>query len=234
MPTPRLFTWKQPAAILFTVVAAAACGVVSQSRRPLQEHMAFHFGEIAKVRAALIRGDLEAARDPARAIWLQTDHPDLPRGVDSPAHELRRAAHRTAASQTLQEAAQATAEMGAACARCHRAAEGGPGLVPEFPPLGTSATDAMLRHDWGADRMWDGLIGDDDAVWQAGAEALVDAPLVPPGGTDVSTVTALAREVHDLGLEARRTREAPARAGIYGRLITTCSSCHTLLEDGGR
>lgn len=231
MSTLRLFPWRPIGAAVAVLVICAACSVFSQSRRPLQEHMAFHFSEIGRVQAALVRGDLEAAREPARAIWLQTDHPDLPRGVDSPVHDLRRSAHRTASATTLEEAARATGEMGAACARCHHAAGTGPALAQEFPPLGTSEVDRMARHRWAADRMWEGIIGDDDQVWLAGAQALTDSPLVPASCPDCAAVQDLARDVHDLGMEARRVDRLQARAGLYGRLLTTCSGCHELLGE---
>jgi cytochrome c553 len=227
--TLRHIPWKK-VGVALAAVAVAACSTLFESRRPLQSHMAFHSNEIHLVRNAIIDGDLEAVREPARAIWLQSDHPDLPRGVDSPIHDVRRAAHRTAASRTLEEAAEATAEMGSACARCHRAADGGPTLEPQFPPTGTSVAARMLRHQWAADRMWDGLIGDDADVWMAGASALSDAQLVPEGW-EYPELVELARQVHDLGAEGRKLWDINARAGVYGRLLTTCSSCHHAIRE---
>lgn len=234
MSTPRSFPWRFAGISLFFLGVGSACSVFSQSRSPLQEHMAFHFAEIGMVQEALIMGDLEAAHEPARAIWLQTDHPDLPRGVDSPVHDLRRSAHRAASATSLPEAAQALGEMGAACSRCHEAADAGPALSVDFPPRGASDVERMRRHDWAAQRMWAGIIGADDAIWMAGAEALADATLVPESCPDCPEVAELAREVHDLGTEARRLGAGEARAGLYGRLITTCSGCHTRVAAADR
>lgn len=219
--------WRAVAALL--LLGGTACSVLNPPPRPLQRHMAFHFAEIAKVREALAAGNLEAAREPARAIWLQTDHPDLPRGVDSPAHDLRRSAHRAAAASTLEEAAEATAGMGAACARCHGAAGGGPSLEPAFAPLATTEAERMTRHVWAAERLWEGVVGDDDEVWRAGAMALAEAPLVPSQGDGSAEVSGMARQVHDLAAEAQHVEGAPARAGLYARLLTTCSGCHDRL-----
>lgn len=221
--------WRAVGAGALLLLGGAACSVLNPPQRPLQRHMTFHFAEVAKVREALADGNLEAAREPARAIWLQTDHPDLPRGVDSPVHDLRRSAHRAAAASTLEEAAEATAAMGAACARCHGAAGGGPRLAPAFAPLATSDAERMTRHVWAAERLWEGVVGDDDEVWRAGAMALADAPLVPSDGAGSDQVATMARQVHDLAAEAQRVQSAPARAGLYGRLLTTCSGCHERL-----
>jgi cytochrome c553 len=73
------------------------------------------------------------------------------------------------------------------------------------------------------------VVGDDDEVWRAGAVALAEAPLLPSDGAPSSEVAMMARQVHDLAAEAQRVESPTGRAGLYGRLLTTCSRCHEQL-----
>jgi hypothetical protein len=42
-------------------------------------------------------------------------------------------------------------------------------------------------------------------------------------------VARVAREVHDLGVTAG-ARAPEARAGVYGRLLSTCVTCHGMMD----
>ncbi|MDH5589171.1 MAG: hypothetical protein OEZ65_02560 [Gemmatimonadota bacterium] len=219
-------------AALFVVVALTDCASAPTSGNTLPAHMYAHYRQVGEIQTAVIRGEMESVRQPARWLATHEDHPDLPRGVLSPMDELRREARRVEISTTLEEAALGAAALGATCGTCHEAAGAGPRLeVRSMPARGMDTQGHMLRHLWAADRMWEGLIGPSDETWMAGAVALSEAPLHLEGGAEApGEVSRLAAEVHTLGTEAHRTRDHSRRAGIYGRLLATCSRCHTLLE----
>ncbi len=186
-----------------------------------------HYAQVGQVQEAIVKGDLDAARAPARWLAEHPQHPDLPQGVKSPMEDMRVQARSVVRAVDLTDAARATAEMAAACGRCHRSAGAGPD--PEtwtMAPPGAGAPRQMARHLWAVDRMWEGLVAPSDRLWQQGATALIDDPLFQgedqAAGPDVAR---LAREVHDLGVTANG-READGRAAVYGRLLTTCTTCH--------
>ena len=104
-----------------------------------------------------------------------------------------------------------------------------------MPPAGRAPAAHMLRHAWAADRMWDGLLTPSDALWESGATALSEDPLFLADDESGTEAAVLAREVHLLGIEARRLQDPDHQAGIYGRLLGTCARCHSLMgiTDGG-
>lgn len=133
---------------------------------------------------------------------------------------------------TLATAATALARVGAACASWHQVL-GKPDLRPgEAPAEGSGAQLHMVRHQWAADRLWDGLIAPSDESWIKGAEALADAPLAPgelaPEQSVSPQVTQLASNVH---AQAHAARGLPQemRGGAYAELLRTCSGCHQSL-----
>jgi cytochrome c556 len=91
----------------------------------------------------------------------------------------------------------------------------------------------MIRHQWAADRLWDGLVGPSDVSWQAGAEVLRDAPLFTDAVTEdveqYEAVTKLAWQVHEIGALAATVPDHGRRAELYGTLLGTCASCHDLI-----
>ena len=94
----------------------------------------------------------------------------------------------------------------------------------------------MQRHQWAADRLWEGLIGPSDTAWGRGADMLIDAPL---DSSDVTTATdhdaeiaKIAHRIHALGGIGTETVTPDARAELYGEVLGLCASCHTLLGRG--
>jgi mono/diheme cytochrome c family protein len=193
--------------------------------------MQSHFSIVGQVRAALTQGELNAARNPARQLADHPEHEDMPQGVESPLEDVRAFARSVARSTSVSDAARCTAEIGAACGRCHDAAGMGPAVADwVMPPAGAASGTHMLRHAWAADRLWDGLITPSDRLWEAGAIALTEDPIFRPSDTGGQEANVLAREIHDLGTEARRLEDVNQRAGIYGRILDTCARCHGLLD----
>lgn len=224
-PTPA-FT----AACLGLAVALGACAALGRSSPSLAGHMDGHLARAELVHSAIVDGQLPAARDPALWLAAHEEHPQLPQGVKSPVEDVRAFARSITRSVSLADAARCASEMAAACGRCHEAAGADLRLAgPTMPPTGQGATPHMLRHAWAADQMWTALLARSDALWEAGATALSEDPLFHANDESGQEVVALARDVHLLGSQARRTENPDHRAGIYGKLLSTCADCHTLL-----
>ena len=208
-------------------------------RAPLREetvHMYGHFGHASEVQNAMIQGDLDAVRAPAQWLAEHDAMDGLPKGSDAYLGQLRQAAAQAVDAPDLPTAAKATAAIARACGACHGRYDVGPRFTPGAgpPAEGASVSAHMIRHVWAADRMWEGLIGPSEASWAAGARGLSEAPLEPQEVTDdaerVPAASELAHSVHDLGARAQRTTGGAARAEIYGELLTSCSSCHSLVR----
>src|SRR5690606_8853311 len=114
-----------------------------------------------------------------KAVWL-AEHElgdNLKEEWRSHAEAMKQAAKTLRDAATLDAAARGMGELGQACAECHQAL-GRPKLGVGAPPEEGSGTQPhMLRHQWAADRLWEGLMAPIDELWLAGSEAMADAPL---------------------------------------------------------
>ena len=136
-------------------------------------------------------------------------------------------------AQSLEAAADATAQVGQACGECHRRYQVAPRFLVGAPPPGGSGPRAeMARHVWAAERMWEGLVGPEDYAWHSGAEALKEGWLHPAevisDPQDRDRIRELTQQVYALGARAAAIPEAEGRAEIYGEFLTTCIDCHQL------
>jgi mono/diheme cytochrome c family protein len=196
-------------------------------------HMEDHFTQANKVRDAVIAGDLDPLRAPARWLSAHELTDTLPELWKSHVAAMQRAAGQAAMAQTIDAAATATASMAQACGTCH-VELGGPKFTGMSPAGEESSVVAdMRRHLWAADRMWEGLVGPSDTAWQAGVAALADAPLRPEAMADDKTlpkeVFDLAAAAHEIGAKGGAEKDPAERAKLYGRYLGTCSGCHTEL-----
>lgn len=215
-----------PAALLLL----GGCALFGRSSTTLPAHMTLHGTQVDLAQTAILRGDLEGARNAAQWLAEHEEHPALPQGVLSPAEDVRAFARSVVRAGSIQDAARCVGEIASACGRCHQATAAGPDPTSyTMPPSGTMPTPHMLRHIWAADRMWDGLVGPSDRSWELGATGLLEDPLFQDTGTTESPETrTLAKQVHALGATARTT--APDhRAGVYGRLLQACAQCHAVM-----
>lgn len=215
------------------LLLVGGCALFGRSQGTLPDHMESHWAQVGQVQTALVFGDLEGAREPARWLAEHPEHPDLPQGVMSPVEDMRAFARSVIRAGSLADASRCAAEMGAACGRCHQASGGGPRLLQNtMPETGTAPDKHMARHLWAADRLWEGLVAPSDQAWRLGANALAEDPLfVELGDQGSQEVLTLARQVHALGATARAT-QPDHRAGVYARLMVACAQCHGLLGVG--
>jgi cytochrome c556 len=215
------------------LLAATACGDRERAPEPeeIAAHMQDHFSKADDLQRAVIAGDLQAAKAPARWIAEHAAMPGMPSEWIPYLPAMREAAQVAAGSTDLLTAAKATARMGAACGTCHKAL----GAKVRFDidgalAEGGDAVSHMQRHVWASGRLWEGLVVPSGEVWQSGATALDEVPLVPEEVTAESQifaqVKATANHVHELGAAARQAGDGDMRAAVYGEFLATCASCH--------
>jgi mono/diheme cytochrome c family protein len=216
-------------AVLSLTALLVACSSAGRPESTLADHMQAHLSLVGDMQSAIIQGDLAAARQAGLRIAEHPEHQDLPRGIENPIEDVRAFSRSVSRAASIQDAARYAAEIGAACGRCHRAAEASLGMETGVMPPAEAATGThMRRHAWATDRLWEGLIVPSDRLWEAGAVALTDDPIFLPDDAAGQETNALAREIHDLGTEARRVEDPAMRSGIFGRTLGTCARCHTL------
>ena len=208
-----------------------------RSSRPSRELMKDHFTAVVLVRDALIVGNVELAKwnasflaqrepDPAVASWsMYVDH-------------LREQAAKVADASTLAAVATASTELALECGRCHAAN----GITPAFPTVdrrvaASGTRPHMQRHQWAAEQMWDGLIGPSEARWNDGVAELAEAPLgqdeLFSNATPTPAIVKVATDVHALGEEGRKATTWDARAAIFGRMLSSCATCHSAIPRAG-
>lgn len=217
-----------------------------------EEVMKAHDALSIVARDALIRGDLPVAQQSMRKLAFFMDHVPFPKEGKEYARITRELATQVREASDLEEACMAFARLSNACGQCHHALDRGPPIKLDPVPEGEDLKMHMRRHYWAIERMWEALLADSTAEFQAAAGNLAEAPLHgaqapnrerPPGATR------LAYEVHDLAFaaavegKAREDEYVPkpgepvesepttrGQAEIFGRLLSACSQCHSLVE----
>lgn len=195
-------------------------------------HMQAHYSQVLTVHAAVIRGDLTAARAPATWLAEHEAPASLPDGSAPFVAQMRRAARRTAQASTVLEAALGTADMLKTCGDCHR----GVGTMPSVAVSRGSDVGGivghMLAHQRAAAEMLQGLVVPSSAMWRAGTSGFSGAPLrsdrLPLDPKLTPELAASERRIHELAAQAGKTDERGARAVFYGQMIARCADCHAL------
>jgi mono/diheme cytochrome c family protein len=193
-------------------------------------HMTDHFTKARDIEEAIIRGDVEAAKTPARWIADHQETGGLPAGTEQQVTEMKAAAASVASTDDIGNAAMAAATLVGKCGSCHAASK----VVPKLPAVsadvsGTDRQRHMLEHQHAIDRMYRGLISPTSDEWRDGALALKAAPMGGKALADIAkeAVAAEAR-VHELADRAVGAAEQSSRVAIYGSIIGACASCHGL------
>jgi len=223
-----------PVAPAIAVPIADAVPVTGPAIEPLRDHMKEHFAAVRVIQRAIVTARLEVARERARWIADHDEHSDLD-GWKPHVDGMRAAARELAAATDLETAARFTAKLGRRCAACHEARTAVVAFPWEPEPENVPGLTAqMKRHEWAAERLWEGIVGPSDQLWRSGAETLFAARLdvdVAAKRGDATEVKAAAARLHALADEARRTNDTPERAKLYGDLLSTCAGCHALARD---
>ena len=198
-----------------TAPTAPAAPATESATPTLDKRMAEHFTKAAAMKTAVIHGDVATLKK--EADWMaKHELSGVPESWRPHMQAMHTAAQHAVDAKNLESAAQAVAEMGGACGACHKAL-GGPKLEVGTPPAeGSGAALHMVRHQWAADRMWQGLIGPSDVVWAKGADVLADAPLTARA---LSGDKSVPPEIRAAGAEGPQLRQqGPGRAGRRARL----------------
>lgn len=214
----------------------------------MQEHAALSI----VARNALIRGDLPVAQQSMRKLGFFMEHVPFPEEGKEFARITRELATEVQEAADLEEACMAFALLSNACGQCHHAFDRGPPIKLEPAPEGEDLQMHMRRHYWAVERMWEALLSDSTSAFQAAARILSESPLHGPTSPDSERpagATRLGYEVHDLAFaaavegQAREDEYVPkpgealegkpttrGQAEIFGRLLSACSQCHSLVE----
>jgi cytochrome c2 len=234
---------------LAIVAFASACGGSAPPDKPAEQaaapvaapaptpnvaaQMDDHFAKVTETQNALLRGDLEAAKEPAKWIAEHQQVTGLPASSGPAIEEMKKGARQVAEAADIGAAAQGAAAMAVACGKCHAAS----GVTPKYPQPApeaakTEAETHMLGHEHALDLLYKGLVGPSDQAWADGATALKAAPLagakLPKDPQLTKERLAAEAAVHALADRAAAAKDVQARVEVYGKLAADCASCHAL------
>lgn len=206
----------------------------------IAHHMHEHLTRITTIKSFIIEGNLDGVREPASWLAEHKTVSGLPAHFESYVEMMRGYAREVVAAPDLKSAAMSVSSMARTCGNCHLVnhVDLEVGYDP-VPADGASTISHMKRHQWAADRLWEGLIGPSDTAWGRGADILVDVPLSPAevtdettAGVDPAALRKIAHRVHALGGQGISMRTPDARSALYGELLGLCADCHTRLSRG--
>ncbi len=211
-------------ATLVAVLALLGLGggaprTASRTRHEMREHA----DDLRAIERHLIHGELELAQ--LRAYMLTRSTPTFAASTADAARELTLTARALASAPTIEDALRAEVQLVTACASCHQSHALATQTLPTRPPPDLPTVDAqMARHQWAAERLWDGIVRPSDADFKAGLYVLANTNLL----SLATDRPALARRLRDQAAAAykRPPRELAARAKTYGDVLLTCWSCH--------
>jgi hypothetical protein len=195
--------------------------------------MRHHFKETVAIRNAVISGEINRASKPAQALAELKGVETLPKLWQDSVRRLSAATKRINESSDLQESAAATADIGRACGACHAVVSGPKAKLGDPPPAGTTMKQRMKRHQWGTERMWEGLYVPSTEAWKAGVDLLTADPFpkqdVGKGG--VHAISAASRFNKSMA-KAKAAKSGADRAAAYADVLSTCAPCHKAMGVG--
>jgi hypothetical protein len=193
--------------------------------------MARHFDDLRVVEQLLIANKLDDARTRAFLLTRPVTDPGMaPWDVQS--KRVIAAAFELTKAPTIDAACRSEARVAEACAECHARVQ----KLPVFPAAPTLPADRatietkMARHQWAADRLWEGMVGASDGPWYAGLDVLATTPVPWAPADDAAGRAKHLREVARAAQGQRSTETLHDRAVAYGEIMVTCAACHATLE----
>lgn len=196
-------------------------------------YMQQHFEEVSQIKEAVIDGDVEAAREQAEALAARAGQAAPPQAWKPHLEPFSKATEAARTANDLAAAAKSVGRLAAACGGCHRALEAKP--VFDAPPEPEAEDEDsvradMERHQWAADRMWEGMVAPSEHAWSEGTRVFGEAVGCPQGADPEVYPPELCRRVHALGRRAKKTQELAARGEVYGEFLQTCAECHRAVD----
>jgi cytochrome c553 len=210
---------------------------VNAAAENVAEHMREHNEAMIAIQRAIIGGSIAGTLEPAQWLLEHAEPAGLPAGSDAFFAAVRTAANDVVEADTIEAAADAASRMGLACGNCHLANN----ITIVFDEVEQPSDEAaekphMQRHQWVADRMWEGLIGPSEEAWNRGANLLFESPIKPhvlaKHGGDDEALVGMSRRVHQLAANATIVSTPEEKAELYGEFIANCGSCHLELGKG--
>jgi len=196
-------------------------------------HMHEHLARVTSMQEAVIRGDMEAAVEPARWIADHQETAGLPAGTESVVADMKKAAAVVAEAKDLKNAATATAMTISYCGTCHAAAKITPVMAEMAKPAAAGPMAAhMLEHHWATDLMYQGLVIPSEDRWQKGLAAMQVSPLaekdLPKDAKLTKEIAALEKRVHEMAAKAKTATDLGTKVAFYGEYLGGCAGCHGL------
>lgn len=194
----------------------------------LQHHMRTHYLDFDAVQRHLIAGRLSPAQDLAFLLTRHSSDPALA-PWDKYAFAVSDSARALRSAKSLDEGLRQHARLAAACGTCHVAA-GRKSTAPELPPLPAeeaTTQSRMLRHQWAAARLAEGITTPSEEHWRAGLEILAREPLPFSPATDAPLLAARMHRLATDALADQTQTTLEVRAAAYGEMLVTCVGCHT-------
>lgn len=215
---PDLLTAQRPLAP--TSADERGYGPPPQQTKTTRAFMREHTSEALDLRRAVIAGRFDLLHRAAASVAVDEWSPNLRPDYLPYVTAIRTAAGAALDARSMGEAGAALGALGDACSACHRERGGPPQRTASEP---VSGVGTMAVHVAAEQALWEGLITPSEASWKRGAQGLAAAPEL---ASDVADVSALARQVSDLALQAS---QGGPRGDIYGSILNTCSTCHRRL-----
>lgn len=221
------------ATLLGSLLLGAHCqpsAVESSTSSPeaLEFSMQQHFTGVSEIKNAVIAGDLETVHEAAQRLVEREAEATYPVAWRPHASDLLQAAQAVATADDIPTAAARTARLSATCGACHVTLD----AVPSFPMgLEPSEEDTlaaqMERHQWAADRLWEGIVGPSTEAWIRGSEVFPSIPTCETAfEAEGEYARSLCTKVTLLGQRAKSAASPSDQARIYGEFLGTCATCH--------
>jgi cytochrome c553 len=199
--------------------------LVLDTRRKMHTRL----GAIQNIGIAIALSDLARAQTEARTI-ASIDEPKILPEWQPFLARVRLSAEEVVATKDLTAAAKSAANLAALCGHCHEAL-GRQAKLEEQPLLvgGKTMAAEMMKHQWAAARMFDGLIGPSDERWRQGAERLstIHIELAEKN----TTLEISAGRIRHLALDAMIVPRGDGRTALFASLLVTCAECHGAIRD---
>jgi cytochrome c553 len=192
--------------------------------------MEAHYSAAILAHDALLHGELPAFKAQLAEVASQELPATAPEAW-KPLHEpLQSAAAAAADASDLPAAATVMASVVLACGTCHASLGAGPVYPAPAPDeADTPLQEEMREHQWGTERLWEGVTGPWDNAWERGAAEIASTRVFADRKSDAKLSEELQlREaaLRAIGQEAQEATALDARAAVYGRLLATCGGCH--------
>jgi mono/diheme cytochrome c family protein len=222
---------------LFGTLAIALGGATTASAQDsgVSDQMHAHYDAVVAMQRALVAGSLDATKASASQL-LAVEAAASSDGWETYLGSMRSAAESVRDADDVVSAAAGVAAVGVACGDCH-VANGVEITFDEVdrPSNKEKLENHMARHQWAADRMWEGLIGPSASAWSRGANLLFESPIKTDKLGDASeqdAIKQMSRRIHQLAANATTVSDASSKAGIYAEFLSNCAACHNAVGKG--